>query len=1014
VTVVFADVTGSTALGEDRDPESTRALLGRYFAAMRAAIEHHGGTVEKFVGDAVMAVFGIPVAHEDDALRAIRAATDMAAALERLNSELGARIRIRTGINSGEVVAGVGGPGETLVTGDTVNVAARLEQAARPGEILLGQSTVRLARGAVEVGPPLSLELKGKTALVVAHRLVRVGVVSEAATRHVPTPMVGRGLELAALGDTFARVTSTGEPWLVAIVGTPGVGKSRLVREFLAEASGSARVLRGRCLPYGQGITFWPIGEIVRQAARIEEADTADDARERLRDAVQGMADASHVTVALERLLGLVSGGSPVEELAWATRRLLERLATDSPVVVVIEDVHWAEQALLDLVEHVVAIGRGPLLLVAPSRPEISELRPDFLVGSRTRHLVLEPLADDATSELIGRLLPGPGQIAALRGRIADAADGNPLYVEELVAMLVDGGTVRRVDDGSWIVERTVGHIAMPPTISALLTARLDQLGPERTVAERGSVVGRVFEHRAVAHLSPDLPANALDERLTVLVGRDLVRPESASVTEELAYRFRHILIRDAAYESLPKVERARLHESLADWLEAVVGDRLAEVEEIVGYHLEQAIRYRRELGIVGDDAGLADRAAGHLAAAATRAADRGDVRAAANLFERAAGLTPPNDSRRDRLLLDLAIVTNSSGLTARAREILADVIRRGEKARDEATRLHAVVIQWDMGDLADEDQERIRSDAGRAIDVLDAAGDELGLARTWNLMGNVHWYAGEGGAAEVATLHALDHARRSGRRSELMQCYEDLTAIFNTGPAQVDEGIIRCRDILAAEGGDRVVEAWMNHALGHLLAKRGEFEEARMRAAATRRVLEENGQVLDHAVMAELAADVEFQAGDPAAAVRLLSDGLDAYHRLGRQSAILASHLGHVAWHAGDIELAEETAEEGMAAGGWTRALALGTLGRVRARQGRIEEAEALVREALAHWETTDYLTYHGWTLEALGDVLAMADRREEAIAAYEQAAQLHRQKGSTVGVAKVEVQLARLNSAS
>ncbi|HLA17029.1 MAG TPA: adenylate/guanylate cyclase domain-containing protein, partial [Candidatus Limnocylindrales bacterium] len=589
VTVLFADITGSTAIAEHRDPEAVRALLARYFAAMRDAIEHHGGTVEKFIGDAVMAVFGIPAAHEDDALRAVRAARDMGTALDRLNAELGAPIRIRIGVNSGEVVAGTGGAGQTLVTGDTVNVAARLEQAAAPGDILLGDATVRLTRGAVDVEPAVTLTLRGRSVPVQAHRLRGLLAGTEAAARHAETSMVGRDSELARLEAAFERVAASRQPILAVVVGTAGVGKSRLVREFIAAVPERATVLRGRCLPYGQGITFWPVGEIVRAAVEIEESDTATEARARLQERITAMPDARHVGAALERLLGLGPGSSPVEELSWATRRLLEELSTRSPTIVLIEDIHWAEPALLDLIDHVVVAGRGPLLILAPSRPEIAEARPAILVGERTLHLALEPLGDEAASELVDQLLPGAGDVATLRQQIAAAADGNPLYVEELVGMLIDDATVRRANDGSWVVVSPIDRIAMPATIGALLTARLDQLGSERSIAERGSVVGRVFESRAVAHLSPELATDVLDSRLDVLVGRDLIRPEAASIVDELAYRFRHILIRDAAYESLPKLERARLHESLADWLEAVSGDRLAEIEEIVGYHQEQA-----------------------------------------------------------------------------------------------------------------------------------------------------------------------------------------------------------------------------------------------------------------------------------------------------------------------------------------------------------------------------------------------------------------------------------------
>jgi tetratricopeptide (TPR) repeat protein len=480
---------------------------------------------------------------------------------------------------------------------------------------------------------------------------------------------------------------------------------------------------------------------------------------------------------------------------------------------------------------------------------------------------------------------------------------------------------------------------------------------------------------------------------------------------DELAYRFRHILIRDAAYESLPKGERARLHESLAGWLESVWGDRLAEVEEIVGYHQEQAVLYRRELAVDGDG-GLAMRASGHLAAAATRAADRGDSLAAAGLFERAAALISDDEAAGDRLLLEGALALDGTAEEHRARPIIEGIVERAKVSGDTHLESHASVGRWIMGEKAGRDQEEIRRDARAAVEVLGASGEELGLARAWRLLGGAYWYMGEGAACEAATLQALDHARLSGRRSEVLVCYFDLTTVLNTGPTPVDAGIERCKAILALEGDDRIVGGWMAHALAHLQAKRGEFGAARANAAQTRRILEENGQLVDHAILSEVVADVEYQAGAMGDAKRILRDGLETIHRLGQKSSVLASHLGHVAWHDGDVDLAEATAEEGLSAGGWMRALTLGTLGRVRATQGRFDEAEALVREALAHWVTTDYLTYHGWGLEALADVVATAGRTGEAVAALEAARGLHARKGSTVAVAKVDARLAGLHS--
>ncbi len=1011
VTILFADITGSTELGERLDPEAVRTLLARYFTAMRTVIERHGGTVEKFIGDAVMAVFGIPVAHEDDALRAARAAVEMGAALERLDVELGARIQIRTGINTGQIVAGSPGSRETLVTGDAVNVAARLEQAAGPDQILVGETTARLLRDVADLERLEPLVLKGKAKAVGVHRLHGLRTVPDVALLHAETPMIGRQAELAALQGVFDGVVALGSPLLAAAIGTAGVGKSRLVREFLASVAERTTILRGRCLPYGQGITFWPIAEIVRQAAVIEEADSAERARARLRELLDGMPEATHVGAALEGLLGLgAGGGSPVEELSWATRRLLEWVATPSPLVVVIEDIHWAEPALLDLVDHILSHGRAPIVVVTPSRPDILETHPAFISGPDRVVVHLEPLADAAARELIERLLPGHGHVVELRARIAEAADGNPLYVEELVGMLVDGGTVRRID-GGWEVVGSADIVSMPPTIGALLSARLDGLGPERTAAERGSVVGRVFEARAIAHLSADTAPSALSEQLAILVRKDLIRLDS-SIIEEVAYRFRHILIRDAAYGSLAKAERARLHESLGTWLEAISGDRLAEVEEIVGYHLEQAALYQGEIGSAAEAQRLAPLAARRLAAAATRAADRGDIRAAANLLERASALLSPDDPAREAILLELAVALASSNDRSRAGDILRGVLDRATDAKDAITRANALVQLWGFGDIASEDQARIRTGAREAISVLEAAGDELGLARAWRLLGDAHWFAGEAAAAEAAIERSLGHARRARRQSDIIVAFENLSAILTTGPTPVDVGISRCDEIMESEGDDRMVGAWMAHALAHLRARRGDFAEARRLAALNRRVLEDNGQTYEHAVMAELVADVEYHAGDASAAVAVLRDGLETTRQLGKASAVLAAHLGHVAWHAGEVALAEETAEDGMAAGGWTRALTVGTLGRVRASQGSYDEAEALVREGLAYWETTDYLTYHAWTLEALGDVLALAGRNGEAVEALMAAAALHEQKGSTVGVAKVQAAIARLGS--
>src|SRR5919197_2395660 len=531
VTVLFCDITGSTSLGESIDPEAFRELITRYFDRMKAIVEAHQGTVEKFIGDAVMAVFGVPTAHEDDALRAVRAAAEMRDALP----ELGVQARI--GVNTGMVVTGTE---ERLATGDAVNVAARLEQSAEPSEVLLGEPTLQLVREAVEVEPVEPLALKGKTQPVAAHRLVRV---NEAPERRHETPFVGRGRELALVRDGWERAQSEQRCELVTVVGDAGVGKSRLVAEALSEAA----VVSGRCLPYG-------------------------------------------------------------EEIAWAFRKTLEHAAAEHPLAVVFDDIHAGEETFLDLVEHVALLSSGsPLLLVCLARPELTERRPTWPVTLRLESLPAED---------VERLIPD-GISDSVRERISRAAGGNPLFVNEIVAMAI-------ADD----------EVVVPPTLQALLAARIDQLEcSERTVLECGAIEAETFHRGAVQALAAAEPA--VTPRLAALVRKELIAPEKPVIPGDDGFRFRHLLIRDAAYDALPKRARADLHARFAGWLEEH-GAALVELDELLGYHLEQAVRYREELGEPADEA-VAASGRERLTAAGRRALQRLDFQAAGHLLDRAA-----------------------------------------------------------------------------------------------------------------------------------------------------------------------------------------------------------------------------------------------------------------------------------------------------------------------------------------------------------------------------------------
>ena len=667
VTVLFCDLVGSTALGESTDPEALRARMRRYFEDLRVILERHGGTVEKFVGDAVMAVFGIPVSHEDDALRAVRAAAEMQAQI----AEHGLEARI--GINTGEVV--VGGEGETLVTGDAVNVAARLEQAAGAGEVFIGAETHSLVRDAVRVEAVEPLALKGKAEPVDAFSLLEVLADSEGLARNPEALLVGRKRERNRLWRDFEDVLDEQSCRLVTLLGPAGIGKSRLVADFLERVGDSADVLRGRCLSYGEGITYWPLVEIL--IAIGVEPDS-------------------------------VIGTSP-PETQLAFRRLLEARAAERPQVVVVDDLQWAEPVFIDLVEHIADLSRdAPIFLLCVARTELLDVRPDWGGGKmNATSILLEPLGDDECEALIANLL-GDAQLEGdLRDRITAASAGNPLYVEEMLAMVREHG-------GD-------GEIVVPPTIHALLQARIDSLdGDVRVVMERGSVEGEVFHRGAVAELSPGPVRGDVESHLTTLVRKELIRSTSSTFPQDEGYRFRHLLIRDAAYESLPKATRAELHEQFADWLST---HDLVEGDEIVGYHLEQAHRYRSELD--GSDPALpalARRASEHLVTAGRAALDRGDFNAGRSLFRRATGLLPRGDERRLALAPDYAVALFEAGEGDEAWDLLAESL----EASDPLTRAHALVTRSYWGVVGRAEQREREAWREEALEIFEAAGRPL------------------------------------------------------------------------------------------------------------------------------------------------------------------------------------------------------------------------------------------------------------------------------------------------
>ncbi len=953
VTVVFCDLTGSTAFGERLDPEAVRATMRRYFEEARAILERHGGTVEKFIGDAVMAVFGVPRAHEDDALRAVRAAVELRAAV----AEIGLQARI--GVNTGQVVAG---EGDTLVTGDAVNVAARLEQHAEPGEILIGNETQQLVRDAAQV-EPVELEVKGKSASVAAYRLLHVDPDSAGLTRHLDSPLVGRDRELQRLRDDFEHAVTQRSSHLFTLLGAPGVGKSRLVEEFVRGIADHARMVRGRCLHYGEGITYWPLVEVLLQLG----------------------ADAAAV-------LALPSPS----EAAVATRKLLETQAAERPLVVVWDDIQWAEPTFLDLIEHVADWSRGaPIFLLCVARPELLELRPAWSGGKpNATSLMLESLGSDETSTLIDNLLGDADLDDSTRARILAASEGNPLFVEEMLLMLRDG---RGAD------------VVVPPTIHALLQARLDQLPPEeRSVIERGAVEGEIFHRLPVAELASERVRTGLDGHLAKLIRTELIRPETATMPGDDAFRFRHLLIRDAAYDSLPKETRADLHERFALWIEEHV--HLVEQDEIVGYHLEQAVLYRRELG--GDAGTLARRASERLGSAGVAASTRGDNYATVSLLDRAARLLPPSDPGRIELAADLALALVDVGRIADAKAYVDELAAAGGE------RLHAysatlAPVMAHMGGTGGLEDYRPQLDG--AVNTFRRLGDERGLALGLLVQGHDEWTRCQAAAAGEKYRAVVPHAERAERPSLVHTAMTYLFATIAFSPTHVDAAEAELRALVDQVDGI-ILRAALDRAFARVAATRGDFDAARELARRGREPLLDAGLVVVHAATCMGAAYIEEHAGDNAEAVRILTEGYERLVEVGEHA-----YASTVAADLADNELAlgHETAAERWVA--TARELCppgdIATIvtadfvdGLLHARRGRVEDAERLAGRAVARAETTDFWGLRGSAHEALGRVLAIAGRADAARTAFESAREIYVAKGAPTDARRARALLAEL----
>ena len=1026
VTVVFCDVTGSTAMGERLDPESLRRVMSRYFDEMSAALERHGGTVEKFIGDAVMAVFGVPNVHEDDALRAVRAAGEMREALVALNKELerdhGVSLAARIGVNTGEVVAG-DPQGQTLVTGDAVNVAARLEQAADPGSVLLGGDTMRLVRDAVAAEPLEPLVMKGKSDPIPAFRLIEVTSGVAGVARRLDSPMVGRDRPLAQLRQAFDAAVDDRSCQLFTVLGAPGVGKSRLVAEFLGAVQGESTVLRGRCLPYGEGITFFPVGEVVKEAAGLDDFDAPEEIERKicaiLEDGEQGAACAT-----LAQLFGAADHDSAAEETFWAVRRFLESVAQTGPLAVVFDDIHWGEPTFLDLIEHIADWSRdAPILLLCMARPELLDARPVWGGGKfNAATISLERLSDADCDELIANLLRRAALPDEARVRILEAAEGTPLFVEEMLSMLIDDG-VLVLEGDRWIATGDLKNVSVPPTIQALLAARLDRLSDdERAVIQRAAVAGKQFHLGAVtAMFDGDRVADVRGTMMS-LVRRDLIGPDRSLLIGEDAFRFRHLLIRDAAYEAAPKAVRAGLHERYAAWILDVAGDRVEEQEEIVAYHLERACRLHEELGPLSDAArAVGLRAATHYAACGRRASERGDESAAATLFRHAADLLPEGHPDRPRMLYEHAhalagMFEAPSAYEATGRAIDAAIaagdVALAWMARIDRSRSHMLMDPHALS------TDESRTELMEALDAFEHLGSERGLAIAWWALADLEWMPCHFDRAGVDAERAAEHARRTGERRLLVGALLTKTASDAFGSARTEEALASLEMMTSEVGREGV---FGHAALVHesiFAAYDGDIERARRLSDDAIAMGERLGVEFYVAASSGFRGRIEALAGDWRAAERFTRREHDILERLGDEGhrSTTSANLAVVLCELGDMEEAESLAEAGirLAADDDLASQVTGrvALARVRSARGRHEDAIRLARDAVERFADAESPDQSGDTWIAFATALRAAGRTGEASDAARTALGFFERKGNELAIASAQAFLRTLQA--
>jgi len=966
VTILFVDVVGSMELAAKLDPEALSSVLGAYFDSVSASVTRHGGTVEKFAGDAVMAVFGIPVSHEDDALRAARAALEareaIAALSERVAHDHDIELQVRMGLDAGEVVASSTDARQRLVAGQAVGVASRLEQVAAPGEVVVGELAARLIDHVAALDPIGEVELEGVRDPVRAYRLTGLTAVPPVYAQQAEAPFVGRVRELALLRKALKSARTASAPRAALVVGAAGTGKTRLVAELARRARGT-RTLWGRCLSYGEGITYWPLREALARAPESEE-------REALLEALAA------------------EPPPPAAETALLFRRFCEAMAREKPLVVVFDDVHWAEATLLELIEHVVDRGEGPILVACLARTELLEERPAFLEDAEhVDRLHLEPLHPDEAESVLDALAGGVLETER-RARIVERAEGNPLFLQQLLALALEGGLATE---------------ALPPTVQAVLAARLDRLGPgERAVLERGAVVGKEFTADDVtALLAPEAIPTAATH-LEGLAERGFVRPLG-----DEAFAFRHILVREAVYRAAPKRLRAELHERFADRLDSAYPE-LPDLDEFVGYHLEQAYRLRAELSESDRRVeSLAGDAGRRLGDAGYRALKRGDMPATVNLLTRATALLTVENARRLELMSELGIGQRASGdaegASATLRQAISDAIVAGDRRAELRARLENAYI-----DLLTEPKGAARellSLAEDALGTFEALEDDRSLARAWLLTGYVR-----GGihGDHAAWLEAEEQALKYYRSASFppATCLAQIAAALYWGPTPVPEAVERCAHLLVAEALGLTDRAAVMPFLGGLEAQLGHVSRARELVAEADGIYRDLGWPEAAAIRCgTILADIELLANDYSAAETTLREQCEFFKKMADRShlAVRAAKLADALLRQGRFEEAGDWAaisRSNAAADDQSAQLVLRSVdARLLARRGLVADARALAEDTVRLADSTDGLNQAANARLALAEVLRADGLLDEGDRAIEDAIQIFERKGNIVG---------------